>query len=121
MSCATGGKVFDQRRAEFGLAVAAVAQEKQDKRPDRFKLYPVNHAAAMTLGADEARPGENAEVGGHGVVWNIEAPCDLTSRQAIRLLPYQEAKHFQACRLRNCREGRDSRFSVHMSRIADSL
>jgi hypothetical protein len=36
-------------------------------------------------------------------------------------LPYQEAKHFQACRLRNCREGRDSRFSVHMSRIADSL
>ena len=61
----------------------------------------------LTLGADEARTGQDAEVRGHGVVRHGELPGDVAGWKSVRLVLHQQAEHVEAGRLGQGREGKD--------------
>lgn len=55
----------------------------------------------------------------HRVVWDLEAPRDLASRQSLGFGAYEKAEHFEAGALRQRRQGQDDLLNFHISRLID--
>ena len=112
---------MDDGCTEFRLPIAAVAQQEQDQLPDGCQLHPVDHAAAVPHHRDEAGTGQNAEVGGHGIVRYIKTPGDFARRQAIRLLLHQQPEHVESRGLGESRKAVNGEIIFHMSGFVDML
>ena len=107
--------------AQFRLAVAAVLEQEQDQAANRAKLDPADHAAAMPLDRDEACPYQDCQMGGEGVVRDIEPPGDLASRQAVWLLRYQQPDGLKPRGLGKGRKDINGKVLSHMSGRIDKI
>ena len=73
----------------------------------------------MSFGSHKSAAGQNTEVCGHGVLRHVELAGDFASRQAIRLVPYQQPKHVETCSLCERTKCGDCRFLFHISGLTD--
>ena len=90
-----------------GMAAAAVLEQEGHDLAQPVEVGAVDDRAAAALGADEAGPGQDAEMRGHGVVRDGQLPGDVAGRQAVGLVLHQQPEHVEAGRLGEGREGED--------------
>ena len=113
--------VFDQGCAEFGLAVAAILEEEQHELPHGREFHAIDQAAAVSLDRDQPGPRENGEMGGQGVVRNIEPSGDLAGGKAMRLFFHEKPESLQPCGLGEGGKCIDRVVLFHMSGTIDAM
>ena len=89
------------------MAAAAVPEQEGHDLPQVVEIGPIDDRAAAPLGSDQLGPGEDAQVRGHGVVWDGELAGDVAGRKPIRFVLYEKPEHVQACRLSKGGESQD--------------
>ncbi|KQM81092.1 hypothetical protein ASE67_17415 [Sphingomonas sp. Leaf23] len=74
---------------------AAILDEEQCQRAQAVEIGAVDDRPAMTLGMDQSRAGENAEVRRHGVLRHVELTGYFTGRQSGWFMADKQAKHIE--------------------------
>ncbi len=96
--------VGKQRRANVGMARAAIFQEEINGFAEVLEIGPVNDRAALSFRGDQPRPRQDREMGGHSVLRNVQDARHLARRYTVRFVHHYELEGVHARCLRKSRE-----------------
>src|SRR5882757_5250602 len=91
----TGREAFDQRRADFRPAVAAVFQHEQHDSLKARQIGTIDNRAAESPGRYQPRAGQDRKMRRHGVLRHRQRLGDVAGREPLRLVPHQQPEHIQ--------------------------
>ena len=115
------GECGDERRAQIGVAGAAIRDEERHQRAQTVEVGTVDDRPALALGPDQAGARQDGKVGGHGILRNVELAGDLARGEAGGRVADEQAEDVEARRLRERRQRRDGLIGFHISNIVDIM
>ncbi len=101
------------------MAGAAVLEQKAYDVAQSVEVGAVDDRPALPARCHQPCALQLREVGGHGVVRNVQKPRDLPCRQSVRFMLDQEPESVEPRRLSEGGKGGDSVNCVHLSRYID--
>src|SRR5262245_51414995 len=115
----TRREAFNQRRADFRSAVAAIIQHEQHHRLKAREIGAVDNRTADAARGDEPGARQHGEMRGHRVLRNGELLGDLASREPLGLVFDEQPENLQPGGLRKRGQCKDGGFGFHISRLMD--
>ena len=116
---AAGRQRIDKRGANIRVTAAAIPEQEGRDLSQVVEISPIDDRAAASLGSDHPSPGEDAQVPGHGVVWDGELAGDVAGRKPIRFVLHQQPEHVETGGLGKSRENENGAVCFHMSRCIE--